>query len=154
MNFDSPIRFIKDGCFRKGTDGLELLTPESGAIFEFKSERDLTIQTTRFAPIRIVVVVKELVENKDVFYEKLVLLTSKKQIIVASKLNDVFDRNACSETHDWYTTLILVVPSKDSPSILLNTFPFNKPARFYKISYNQETKTFDIPSGLNWVHTN
>ena len=53
------MRFLKDGYWRKGTDGLQLFSPLYEALFDVKSEKDLSLHMTRFALIRIIVVVKE-----------------------------------------------------------------------------------------------
>lgn len=114
IGVNTPFRFLKDGCWRKGCDGLELLSPETGSLFEFKFDNDICLKTTRFAPLRMVIVVKDAKQttNKQ-FREKLLLLTSKQQMMVAVKLDKPFDRTAVPEVHDWCTTLILVVSSKD-----------------------------------------
>lgn len=149
FGFDSPFRFLKDGCWRKGSEGLVLLSTEDEALFEFKSEHDLSLQMARFAQVRIVVVVKEFDGKNDTFREKLMLLTSKKHIIVARNLDKSFDRYAVPEDHDWYTTLILALSAKENPVISLSAFPFNKPAKCFEIRYDTESKTFDIPLELS-----
>lgn len=148
ISVSSPVRFLKDGCWRKCSDGIELLSVANEALLEFRSERDLCLLSTEFAPIRIIVVVKQRVGYQDVFREKLMLLTSRKQMIVAKELDKIFDRNATAEYHDWFTTLILVVAAKDNPVFTLNVFPLRDTTRNYEIQYDAQTNNFVIPNGL------
>lgn len=151
LGFNGSLRFLKDGYWRKGTDGLELFSPLHEALFEFKFEKDLSLHLTRFAPIRIIAVVKENGEHTDIFREKLMLLTSRKKLIVAKNLDEQFVRNMVHDKHDWNTTLILVVTAAEGPVISLNVSPPGKLARYYQIPYDEAMKKFSIPSGLDVV---
>lgn len=139
VSIDSPFRFLLDGCWRKGTDGMSIYSSETGAFFEFKSDNDLSLLSNKFVGIRIAIVVKE--SNK--FVEKLLLLTSKSQMIGVVHVDNDFNRNHI----DRNTSLVLCV-SSDTPVIKINVFPKNKPAREYSVRYNGETKKFNIPDGL------
>lgn len=141
ISTDFPIRFLKDGCWRKATDGVDFCSQD--AFFGFKSDKDLGMSSTKFVPIRIAVVVKETLSESLV--EKLVLLTSKTQLMVAVSADKIFGRNSFANNR--LNTLVLAVP-EENPQIVLNVFPKNKPPRQYFIRYNEAAKKFDIPNGM------
>lgn len=140
FNINAPFRFLLNGCWRKGNDGLVMYSPASGAFFNYRSEYDLCLLSNHFVGIRIVVVIKE----SGKFVEKLVLLTSKTQLIVATHVNNEFIRNANHQ----HSTLILAMSAEDKPIINVNVFPNAKPVREFILEYDQGTKQFKIPLGL------
>lgn len=144
LSVNAPFRFLMNKCWRKGTDGLNMYSPATGAFFQYKSEYDLTLLSNRFVGIRIVVVVKE----SGRFVEKLVLLTSKTKLIVAAQVDNEFNRNNAHHV-DWHTTLYLAMSGKDKPIININAFPNGKMARQFVLQYDQDTKRFKIPVGLD-----
>lgn len=73
ISINSPFRFLKDGNWRKGIDDTEMYSSESGAFVGFKSDRDISVSTTRFAPIRILIVVKDKIGDDEQFFEKLLM---------------------------------------------------------------------------------
>lgn len=146
ISFNSPFRFLHDGTWRKGIEDLEMFSPVTGAFFRFKSDKDLSLYTTRYESIRIIVVVKE---RNGTFREKLLLLTSRRQLMVAKQLNGLFDRSKAKNTHERNTTLILVMSVNDNPRLTVNVFPPNNPVRQYEVQYSNATEKFDIPEGLD-----
>lgn len=143
ISFDSGFRFLKDSSWRKGADDFEMYSPASGAFFRFKSEQDLSLFANGFVPVRISIVVKE----SDEFFEKLVLLTSKTQMILAKPMNRVFNRN-CAIASERRNTLVLALSAKDNPTMNICVLPKIGDARHYRLCYNNATKMIDIPSGL------
>lgn len=142
ISINAPFRFLLNGCWRKGGDGLELYSPATGAFFEYNSTHDVSLLSNNFVRVRVVVVVKD----GTSLVQKLVLLTSKTQLIVAAHMNSVFDKN---HNNNWHTTLFLAMSAQDKPTISINVFPKDKSARQYVLKYNEETKKFQIPSGLD-----
>lgn len=51
--------------------------------------------------------------------------------------------------NNWNTTLFLAMSAEDEPTIIINAFPKDKSSRQYVLEYDQKTKKFRIPSGLN-----
>lgn len=145
ISTSSPFRYLKNTCWQKPEDQLEMYSPGNGAFIQFKSERDISLSTTCFAPIQIVVVVKHEDGNADIFAEKLLLSTTKKVVLIAAGQSKRFDRNA-PQIHD--TTLILAVSAKDEPCLNINVFPSNSPAREYWLRFDKANRMFRIPSGL------
>lgn len=141
---DSSFRFLKDGCWRKGCDGLEMYSAETGAFFRFKSEHDISLLSKNFVPFRIVIVIKD--ENK--FFEKLWLLTSRTKLMVSAHVDKEFNRNFTNE-HNRHSTLILVLTAGDSPVININVFPNGAVTRHYVLRYSQVLKKFVVPDELN-----
>lgn len=141
MTTDTPIRFLKDGCWRKAMDGVIMCSQD--AIFGFESDMDLSVSSTKFVPIRIAVVVKD--KSSESFVEKLVLLTSMYQLMVAVPANKIFGRN--SYANNRLNTLMLAV-SEENPNIVLNVFSKNKLPRQYYFRYDKMAKKFDIPGGM------
>lgn len=144
LSSNAPIRFLKDGCWRKAADGIDLISPESGAIFRFKSEMDVSFYASAFVPVRIGIVIKEKLVDK--FVQKLLLFTSKTKILVAAPVENGFDRT--SEKNNRISTLILALSAEDNPELVVNEFPKGKPARKYFLRYDQMWKKFDIPYGI------
>lgn len=141
ISIEAPFRFLMNECWRKGTDGLEMYSPVTGAFFQYKSEYDLSFLSNGFVGLRIVVVVRDAAK----FTQKLVLVTAKTQVLVAAKMNSVFDRNIANNRH---TTLFLAVSAKDEPIINVNVFPKDKAARHYVLRYDLDAKEFKIPCGI------
>lgn len=148
VTINSPFRILKDGCWRKTHDALEMYSAESGAFFQFISNNDISLLTTRFEPIRIAVVVKDKVGDSDIFDEKLLLSTCKKQIIIPTGMNKPFNRNESKKTHEWKTHLILAVSAADEPCIAITVFPVKSPPRELKLRYNKTKQIFIIPNDL------
>lgn len=70
----------------------------SDAIFRYKTNQDIGIFTTCYAPIRIGIVVKLQKNDHVTFVEKLILLSSKgRSMFVAVPANNAFDRSNKSE---------------------------------------------------------
>lgn len=130
-----------NGCWRKGSDGIDLYSPVTGAFFQFKSDYDLSFLSHGFVGVRIMIVVKD----SGGIFEKLLLVTSKTQMIVAARVNNAFNQNNALNRH---TALILAMSADENPAININLFPKNKPARQYVIRYEKRTKMFQIPDGL------
>lgn len=146
ISIDCPFRFLKDGCWRKGNDGLEMYSPGTGAFFQYKSEHDLSLLSNGFVSVRVVLVIKD--DNK--FFEKVVLMTSKKQMIVATRCDKEFTQKVGNvNAIDPYTTLVLAMSAENNPTVQINLFPKDKVHRQYVLRYDKFTKTFDVPTGLN-----
>lgn len=146
ISFNSPFRFLHDGTWRKGIEDLEMFSPATGAFFRFKTDSDLSLYTTRYEPIRIIVVVKE---QDGTFREKLLLLTSRRRLMVAKQLNGLFDRAKAKNTFENNTTLILVISAQDNPRFTVNVLLPNNTIRQYEVQYSNATEKFDIPEGLD-----
>lgn len=131
-----------NGCWRKGYDGIETYSPVTGAFFQFKSDYDLSFSSHEFVGVRIMIVVKE----SGGLFEKLLLVTSKTQMIIAVRVDNAFDRNHALNRH---TALVLAMSADENPAINVNVFPKNKPARHYVVRYDKQTKMFQIPDGLS-----
>ena len=99
LGFSSAFRFLKDGNWRKGCDGLELGSSASGAVFRFNSDNELILLSTLYTPVRVVVVVKQFDDDgegvNEVFSEKLLLATSPQlhRMVVATDLDRRFNKN-------------------------------------------------------------
>lgn len=144
ISIDTPFRFWKDSCWRKGNDGLEMYSSVTGAFFQYKSEHDLSLSSNAFVGIRIAIVIKD----SDHFHEKLLLLTSMTKLMVAKNVDKKLPQNG-NYASDRNTTLVLAMSAQDNPTVQINVFPKNKPSRCYVIRYDQLTKQFRIPDGLN-----
>lgn len=145
IGFNSPFRFLKDGSYRKGSEGMDLYSAISGAIFHFKTDQDISLLSTSYVPVRIIIVVKDKVGDNDVFEEKLLLLTSPQRLLVAAEVNKPFDRNAAISND---TTLILCA-SANNLSLNVTVLPTGKEIRQYDVRYDANQKKFDIPDYLN-----
>lgn len=145
ISTSSPFRYLKNACWQKPEDQLELYSPGNGAFIQFKSSHDISLSTTRFEPIRIVVVVKQKEGNAETFAEKLLLYTTQESIIAAFALDNRFDRNA-TEASKRDVSLYLAVSSEDRPVFTLNVFPSKRPARSYTLRFDENDKMFIIPS--------
>lgn len=140
LNFSSAIRVLKDGNWRKGEDGMELCSSTSGAVFRFKTRTDLCLLSVSYAPVRIVVVVKD--DANEEFREKLMLLTSPQRMMVATELDREFDRNAPVSKH---TTLVIAVAQT---GLVIDVNLFGRTARIsHQLVYREDG--FDIPEELN-----
>lgn len=146
ISTSSPFRYLKNACWRKPEDQLELYSPASGAFVQFKSSRDISLSTTRFEPIQIVVVVKQKEGNAESFAEKLLLYTTKTTIVAAAGLDKRFDRNA-TEASKRVVSLYLAVASEDNPIFTINVFPSKRPARQYTVRFDENLKMFIVPNG-------
>lgn len=142
ITITAPFRYLLNGCWRKGDDSLLMYSPATGALFELKSEHDISLLSNNFVRVRIVVVIKD----GPKFVQKLVLLTSKTHLILAAHMNVVFDKN---HNNNWHTTLFLAMSAEDAPTIDIIAFPRDKSSRQYVLKYDQETKKFRIPPGLD-----
>lgn len=147
---NAPFRYLKNGCWQKPEEQKELYSPLNDAFIQFISHRDIGLSTTRFEPIRIVVIVKQKEGNADTFAEKLLLYTTEKSIIAAAGLDKRFDRNA-AETSNRDVSLYLAVSSEDEPIIKINVFPSKHPEREYVLRFDDDEKMFVIPSGLQSI---
>lgn len=146
--FQHTIHFLKDNNYRKGSEGMEFYSKQSGAIFRFKTDNDISLLSTTYAPIRIVIVVKDKVGENDVFEEKLLLLTSPQRLLVASEVNKPFDRNVAKDKYSHDTTLILCAGANNL-SLSVNVLPVGKIVRQYEVRYDENQKRFQIPDDLN-----
>lgn len=150
VGFNTPLRFLKDGSWRKGTEDLRMYSPETGAMFRFDSDNDIVFLTTSYSPIRLVIVVKEKDGGIEVFCEKLLLLTSLKNVVVASALNKVFDRNFGRNTAK--TSLIIATSANTQVDLQVSMavyVPGSDEIRQFALRYDAITKKFLIPEGLN-----
>lgn len=139
LGFSSPFRFLKDGNWRKGNDGMMLCSSPSGAVFRFSTDSDLSLCTTTYAPVRIIVVVKD--DESEMFREKLLLVTSPQRMMVATDLDRPFDRNAHVSMH---TTLVLAVAAA---GLVIDVNVFGREVRNYQLAY--DGNRFNIPYDLN-----
>lgn len=139
MSFSSSFRVLKNHSWVKMNDGEELCSSPTGAVFRFISNTDLCLLSVGYAPVRIVIVVKD-AENES-FTKKLMLLTSPQRFLVATDLNHPFDRSAKVSNH---TTLVLAV-SAIGLSIDINIL--GKSARSHQLVYDGHQ--FLIPNELN-----
>lgn len=117
-----------------------LCSSPSGAVFQFSTDSDLSLCTTTYAPVRIIIVVKD-DDESEVFREKLLLVTSPQRMVVATDLDRIFDRNAHVSTH---TTLVLAVAQT---GLIIDVNVFGSNPRNYMLVYNGDR--FEIPDGLN-----
>lgn len=147
ISTSSPFRYLKNACWRKPEDQLELYSPRNGAFIEFKSDRDISLSTTRFESVGIMVVVKQKIGDKETFAERLLLYTSKQSIVVAAALSKRYDRNAQSSCES-NISLILAVSAGEELCLTINVFPAKSPAREYQLRFDKVKKMFLIPSGL------
>lgn len=147
VSTNAPFRYLKNTCWQKPEEGLEMYSPVNGAFVELKSDRDISLSTTRFESFRLMVVVKQKEHCTETFEAKLLLYTTKKTMIMAADLSGRFDRNAY-QTYERDTTLILAVSADDEPCFNINVFPTNSAAREYRLRFDKVKKTFSIPSGL------
>lgn len=134
-------------CWRKPEDELEMFSPSNGAFIQFKSERDISLSTTCFESVQIVVVVKQKHGNQEAFDEKLLINTTMKTMVTATGLSKPFDRNAL-QTYEKDMTFILAVSAEDKPCLRINVFPAKSPAREYSLRFDEEKNTFSIPAEL------
>lgn len=63
ISTSSPFRYLYKTCWRKSEDELEMFSPSNGAFIQFKSDRDISLSTTCFESVQIVVVVKQKQKN-------------------------------------------------------------------------------------------
>lgn len=145
ISISTPFRYLKDTCWCKPTDGVEMYSSVNGAFIRFVSNHDICLNTTKFEEIQIRVVVKEKTNTEDRFFEKRLLYTSKNKLIVAADANKEFDRSAAINRN---TSLILAVSGENEPRITISVFPLNKPTRNFVVRFDTDTKMFDIPEGL------
>lgn len=150
IGFNTPFRFLKDGSWRKGTEDLRMYSPETGAMFRFDSDSDIVLLTTSYSPIRLVIVVKEKEGETEVFREKLLLLTSLKNIIVASALDKEFDRNSGRNTAK--NSLIIATSANTQVDLQVSMtvyVPGSAEIRQFALRYDAATKKFLIPEGID-----
>lgn len=150
LSFNCAIRFLKDGTWRKAKEGLELCSSVSGVRLRFKSDNDLCLLSTSFVRVCIVIVVKETIGSEDVFYEKMILLSSFTRMVQAKDVDNVFNRNSTlQQAHDFHTTVVLAVAADQNPCVSVSAIPKLKPALHYKVKYDREWNQFLIPSELS-----
>lgn len=149
ISTSAPFRYLKNMCWRKPED--DEMYSSNGAFVRFKSERDISLSTTRFAAIQIMIVIKQKQSNNtDTFDAKLLLFTTKKALVLAGNLDQKFDRNTSFE-YERDISLIIAVPAEDDPCVKINIFPSKSPAREYCLRFDISKKMFCIPNGLNSV---
>lgn len=136
-----PFQFLMNGCWRKGTDGLDMYSPVTSAFFQYKSEDDLSLLSNSFVGVRIVVLIKDSTK----FIQKLLLVTSKTLLIVAGQVDSEFNRNSANDRR---TTLFLAMSAEDQRIININVFPKDKISHQYVLPSDQEAKKFKISLGL------
>lgn len=119
-----PFQFLMNGCWRKGTDGLDMYSPVTSAFFQYKSEDDLSLLSNSFVGVRIVVLIKDSTK----FIQKLLLVTSKTLLIVAGQVDSEFNRNSANDRR---TTLFLAMSAEDQRIININVFPKDKISHQY-----------------------
>lgn len=151
IGFSSPFRFLKDGSWQKGSEGMELCSSSVGALFRFKSDQDLSLFMTRFQPVRIVIVVKGKSGEDEcgTFVEKLVLQTSREKFMVVAQTNEPFDRNEIKKKTQHNTTLFLAVSANDNPKITVNMFPDNQTTRSYEYAFDSKQSNTFISDEMN-----
>lgn len=142
IGFNSSFRFLKDGSWRKGNESMDMLSPISGALFRFKTDKDLALLSNTYVPVRIVIVVKA----GGTCEEKLLLMTSKQRVMVATTLNRTFDRE--DEVHERNTTLVLAAFGTGLV-ITVSVQPQKGELRTYELPFDELTKAFAIPEHLN-----
>lgn len=144
IGFNVPFRYLKNEGWLKSSDGLELCAPQSGAMFRFTSANDLSLFTTGYAPIRILIVVKD--SSGERFTEKLLLLSSMNRVLIATSLNKPFDRTSAENTRS--ATLILAA-SAANLNVSVHIFPKgHAPTVEYDLQYNEAEATFNIPDNF------
>lgn len=142
----APILFLHGGIWQKLSDGDEFYSPESGILIRFKNEMDFAVLIGKFASIRIAFVVKEMSK----FIIKLMILASKARFIVAANINEPLGPRNASKSHQWKTTLIITTTSPaNNTAYDIMTLPPPQLANRHEIRYNDTTKRFVIPQGLN-----
>lgn len=141
---NNAFRFLKDGNWRKTGEGIEMYSLQSDAVMRFKTDLDLSILTTLFASIRMVVVVKQGDDENETFREKLLLTISENQMFIATELDVPFDWNAMKRTH-MKTTLVLGMAARENLCLSVTLFPT---ANRYEIRYDTVHQKFRIPDAL------
>lgn len=76
-----------------------MFSPSNGAFIQFKSDRDISLSTTCFESVQIVVVVKQKHGDHGAIDGKLLIRTTMKTMVIATSLSKPFDRNA-SQTYE------------------------------------------------------
>lgn len=145
IGFNCDFRFFQNESWRKPVEGIDAYSLGNGIYFRFKTDKDIAVLSNGFAHARILVVVKD---ANGAFIQKLVLMTSQKKMMVATLINEPFDRATAKRTHERDTSLILVVSSECNPGITVSLYPKNGEARHHEIRYDIATKTFKIPVEL------
>lgn len=141
---NNAFRFLKDGNWRKTVEGIEMYSLQSDAVMRFKTDLNLSISTTLFTPIRMIVVVKQGDDENETFREKLLLSTSEDQMIIATELDEPFDRIAMKRAHI-KTTLILCMAARENMCISVNLL---STANRYEVRYDTAHQKFRIPDAL------
>lgn len=145
IGFDCGFRFFQNNVWRKPCDGIDAYSTGNGILFRFKSDKDISLLSNEFVHARILVVVKG---TDGTFNEKLVLMTSKKKMVVATLIDKPFNRVAAKQTYEADTSLILAVSGDCNPGITISLFPKNGLARHHELRYDSATKSFQIPHEL------
>ncbi|XP_055304000.1 uncharacterized protein LOC129569294 [Sitodiplosis mosellana] len=140
---NNAFRFLTDNNWRKTGEEIEMYSPQSDAVLRFKTDLDLAILTTSFTPIRVVVVVKQDGDKNETFHEKLMLSTSKDQMIIGSSLDEPFDPT--TQRQHSKTTLVLGMVARENLCLTVYRFPLGDR---HEIRYDTTRKMFRIPDAL------
>lgn len=147
IGFNQEVRFFMNDIWRKSYEGIEAYSANNGIYFHFATDRDLTVQSNRFVHGRILIIVKDM---DGAFKQKLVLMTSKTKMILATVMDQPFNlSNAKQFTGD--TSLILAVSGDCDPVITISLFPKNGRARHHDLCFDSAMKAFQIPDELKIV---
>lgn len=143
IGFNCDFRFYQNEVWRKPVEGIDAYSTGNGIFFRFKTDKDIAVLSNGFVHARILVVVKD---TNGTFNQKLVLMTSTLKMMVATLIDEPFNRTKCAQEGD--TSLILAMSGENSPSISISLFPKSGLARHHEVRYDNETKTFQIPDEL------
>lgn len=145
IGFNCVFRFFQNKIWHKPCEDIDAYSTTSGILFRFKSDKDLSLLSNEFVHGRILVVVKD---TDGAINEKLVLMTSKAKMMVATLIDKPFDRVAAEHTYGADTSLILAVSGDCNPVITISLFPKSGLARHHELRYDSTTKSFQIPFEL------
>lgn len=144
IGFNCDFRFFQNDVWRKPNEGIDAYSTGNGIYFNFTTDKDIALLSNGFVHARILVLVKD--TNGDL-NEKLVLMTSKMRMLLATPTNKPFNRETASRAKT-DTSLILAVGSVSSPVISISVFPKNGAARHLELRFGSATQSFVIPDEL------
>lgn len=144
IGFNCDVRFYMNEMWRKSTEGVDAFSPATGMLFRFVTDRDLRVLSNSFVHGSILVIVKDI---DGTFKQKLVLMTSKKKMMLTIAINQPFDPTNAKQ-FELDTSLILVVSGDRDPAISISLFPINGQARHHEIRFDSATQAFNIPDEL------
>lgn len=144
IGFNYDFRFFQNNIWRKSNEGIDAYSSGNGIYFNFKTDKDISLLWKGFVHARILIVVKG--ANGEL-HEKLVLMTSKMRMLLATSINKPFNRATALRTQT-DTSMILALASESFSVITISVFPKKGAARHLEIRFDSATQTFVIPDEL------